>query len=76
MLDLSGLQVIAITVYFLLSIAFYAFFAPFLGQDLYEDVATGVYSLLVRLLPRELKNHSSFPHPSLIILANLCLALE
>ncbi|CAA6655838.1 unnamed protein product [Spirodela intermedia] len=46
-LPAHSLQVIAITVYFLLSIAFYAFFAPFLGQDLYEDVATGVYSLLV-----------------------------
>ncbi|CAL9782673.1 unnamed protein product [Musa acuminata subsp. burmannicoides] len=39
-------QVIAITVFFLLSIAFYAFFAPFLGKDLYEYVAIGVYSFL------------------------------
>lgn len=40
-------QVVAITVFFLLSIAFYAFFAPFLGKDIYEYVAIGVYSLLV-----------------------------
>lgn len=39
-------QVVAITVFFLLSIAFYAFFAPFLGKDLYEDVAMAVYSCL------------------------------
>ncbi|XP_072989317.1 protein S-acyltransferase 21-like [Typha latifolia] len=39
-------QVVAITVFFLLSIAFYAFFAPFLGKDLYEYVAAGVYSFL------------------------------
>ncbi|WOL16836.1 hypothetical protein Cni_G25624 [Canna indica] len=39
-------QVVAITVFFLLSIAFYAFFAPFLGKDLYEYVAIGVYSFL------------------------------
>ncbi|KAK3427336.1 hypothetical protein EUGRSUZ_F03582 [Eucalyptus grandis] len=40
-------QVVAITVFFLLSVAFYAFFAPFLGkEDIYEYVALGVYSLL------------------------------
>ncbi|KAK4771093.1 hypothetical protein SAY87_031625 [Trapa incisa] len=39
-------QVVAITVFFLLSVAFYAFFAPFLGKDIYEYVAIGVYSLL------------------------------
>ncbi|KAL1344056.1 hypothetical protein AAHE18_08G020600 [Arachis hypogaea] len=39
-------QVVAITVFFLLSIAFYAFFAPFLGKDIYEYVAFGVYSAL------------------------------
>ncbi|XP_047163147.1 protein S-acyltransferase 21 [Vigna umbellata] len=39
-------QVVAITVFFLLSIAYYAFFAPFLGKDIYEYVAIGVYSLL------------------------------
>ncbi|PKI71704.1 hypothetical protein CRG98_007926 [Punica granatum] len=39
-------QVVAITVFFLLSVAFYAFFAPFLGRDIYEYVAIGVYSLL------------------------------
>lgn len=37
----------AITVFFLLSVAYYAFFAPFLGKDLYELVAVGVYSVLV-----------------------------
>ncbi|GAU30155.1 hypothetical protein TSUD_311060 [Trifolium subterraneum] len=40
-------QVVAITVFFLLCIAYYAFFAPFLGKDIFEYVAFGVYSLLV-----------------------------
>ncbi|KAL6843670.1 hypothetical protein ACP4OV_026241 [Aristida adscensionis] len=40
------LQVVAITVFFLLCIAFYAFLSPFLGKDLYEYIATGVYSFL------------------------------
>jgi len=40
-------QVVAITVFFLLSIAYYAFFAPFLGKDIYEYLAIGVYSVLV-----------------------------
>ncbi|KAL8135820.1 protein S-acyltransferase 21 [Apium graveolens] len=40
------LQVVAITVYFLLCVAFYAFFAPFLGKDIYEFIAIGVYSFL------------------------------
>ncbi|RVX15755.1 Protein S-acyltransferase 21 [Vitis vinifera] len=39
-------QVVAITVFFLLSVAFYAFFAPFLGKDIYEYVAISVYSFL------------------------------
>ncbi|XP_061372818.1 protein S-acyltransferase 21 isoform X2 [Gastrolobium bilobum] len=39
-------QVVAITVFFLLSIAYYAFFAPFIGGDIYEYVAFGVYSVL------------------------------
>ncbi|XP_043714301.1 protein S-acyltransferase 21-like [Telopea speciosissima] len=39
-------QVVAITVFFLLSVAYYAFFAPFLGRDIYEYVAIGVYSFL------------------------------
>ncbi|XP_031270182.1 protein S-acyltransferase 21 [Pistacia vera] len=40
-------QVVAITVFFLLSVAYYAFFAPFLGtEDIYEFVAIGVYSVL------------------------------
>ncbi|KAH6810087.1 DHHC-type zinc finger family protein [Perilla frutescens var. frutescens] len=32
--------------FFLLSIAFYAFFSPFLGKDIYEYIALGVYSFL------------------------------
>lgn len=43
------LQVVAITVFFMLSIAYYAFFAPFLGKDVYEYVAIGVYSAFVSL---------------------------
>ncbi|KAI4317049.1 hypothetical protein L6164_024960 [Bauhinia variegata] len=39
-------QVVAITVFFLLSVAYYAFFAPFLGEDIFEFVAFGVYSFL------------------------------
>ncbi|KAJ4702316.1 S-acyltransferase [Melia azedarach] len=39
-------QVVAITVFFLLSVAYYAFFAPFLGTEMYEFVAIGVYSVL------------------------------
>ncbi|XP_059461030.1 protein S-acyltransferase 21 isoform X2 [Corylus avellana] len=39
-------QVVAITVFFLLSVAYYAFFAPFLGKEIFEYVAAGVYSVL------------------------------
>ncbi|KAH0886748.1 hypothetical protein HID58_062844 [Brassica napus] len=39
-------QVVAITVFFLLTIAYYAFFAPFLGKILYQYIAFGVYSFL------------------------------
>ncbi|KAL6982593.1 protein S-acyltransferase, partial [Sarracenia purpurea var. burkii] len=39
--------VVAITIFFLLSVAFYAFFAPFLGKEIYECLAIGVYSFLV-----------------------------
>ncbi|XXG39217.1 hypothetical protein AAC387_Pa01g0235 [Persea americana] len=39
-------QVVAITVFFLLVIAFYSFFAPFLGKELYEYVAIAIYSTL------------------------------
>ncbi|XP_057502621.1 protein S-acyltransferase 21-like isoform X1 [Actinidia eriantha] len=45
-LPAHGFQVVAITIFFLLSVAFYAFFAPFLGKDIYEYVAIGVYSFL------------------------------
>lgn len=40
------LQVVAITVYSVLCIAFYAFFSPFLGKDLYQYIAVGIYSFL------------------------------
>ncbi|KAJ4903525.1 Protein S-acyltransferase 21 [Raphanus sativus] len=43
-------QVVAITVFFLLTIAYYAFFAPFLGKILYEYIAVGVYSFLAFLV--------------------------
>ncbi|KAK3010628.1 hypothetical protein RJ639_012331 [Escallonia herrerae] len=43
---LASFAVVAITVFFLLSVAFYAFFAPFLGKNIYEYVALGVYSFL------------------------------
>lgn len=42
-----SLQVVAITVFFLLSVAYYAFLAPFIGKDIYEYIALGVYSVLV-----------------------------
>ncbi|KAG2641870.1 probable protein S-acyltransferase 19 [Panicum virgatum] len=38
------LQIVAITVFFLLVVAFYAFFAPFLGTQVLEYVAIGVYT--------------------------------
>ncbi|KAJ6921076.1 hypothetical protein NC651_014603 [Populus alba x Populus x berolinensis] len=38
-------SIVAVTVFFLLSVAFYSFFAPFLGKDIYEYVAIGVYSV-------------------------------
>ncbi|XP_068654141.1 probable protein S-acyltransferase 19 isoform X2 [Aristolochia californica] len=38
------LQVVAITVFFLLVVAFYAFFAPFLGGRVLEYVSIGVYT--------------------------------
>lgn len=46
----NGGQVVAITVFFLLSVAYYAFFAPFLGKDIYEYVAIGVYSIVVSII--------------------------
>ncbi|GAB2215892.1 hypothetical protein Droror1_Dr00023653 [Drosera rotundifolia] len=40
-------QIVAITVFFLLSVAFYAFFAPFIAKKaVYEYIAFGVYSFL------------------------------
>lgn len=42
----------AITVYFLLTIAYYAFFAPFVAKDaFYEYLAIGGYTFLVRFDP-------------------------
>uniref|UniRef100_A0A0E0LXW0 S-acyltransferase n=1 Tax=Oryza punctata TaxID=4537 RepID=A0A0E0LXW0_ORYPU len=37
-------QIIAITVFFLLVVAFYAFFAPFLGKQVLEYVAFSIYT--------------------------------
>ncbi|KAF9686590.1 hypothetical protein SADUNF_Sadunf02G0005100 [Salix dunnii] len=45
-LPVHTFQLVAITVFFVLSVAFYAFFAPFLGKVIYEYVAIGVYSVL------------------------------
>ncbi|XP_057794721.1 protein S-acyltransferase 21 [Salvia miltiorrhiza] len=45
-LPAHSFQVVAITVFFLLSVAFYAFFAPFLGKEIYEYIAIGIYSSL------------------------------
>ncbi|KAL5987386.1 hypothetical protein ACLOJK_038552 [Asimina triloba] len=41
---IEGLQVIAITVFLVLVVAFYAFFAPFLGKNLYQYVAIAIYT--------------------------------
>eukprot|EP01018_Ginkgo_biloba_P029352 Gb_33255 [translate_table: standard] len=38
------LNVVAITVFFLLAVAFYAFFAPFLGSDVLQYAAVAVYT--------------------------------
>ncbi|KAF3789092.1 putative protein S-acyltransferase 19 [Nymphaea thermarum] len=43
-------QVVAITVFFLLVVAFYAFFAPFLGKNVFEYVAMGVYTPVALLV--------------------------
>ncbi|RLN04311.1 putative protein S-acyltransferase 19 [Panicum miliaceum] len=40
------LQVVAITVFLLLVVAFYAFFAPFLGKQVLEYVAIGTYTFV------------------------------
>ncbi|XP_062195016.1 probable protein S-acyltransferase 20 [Phragmites australis] len=41
------LQIVAITVFFLLVVAFYAFFAPFLGKQVLEYVTIGIYTPVV-----------------------------
>ena len=40
-------QVVAITVFLLLVVAFYAFFAPFLGKQVLEYAAIGTYTFMV-----------------------------
>ncbi|KAM7260049.1 hypothetical protein ACFE04_015790 [Oxalis oulophora] len=45
-LPFHTLQVVAITVFCFLSLAYYAFFAPFLWNAIYQYVAIGVYSFL------------------------------
>jgi len=40
-------QVVAITVFCLLSVAYYAFFAPFVGGRIWEYILLGVYSPVV-----------------------------
>jgi hypothetical protein len=42
-------QIVAITVFFLLVVAFYAFFSPFLGDKVLEYVAIGIYTPVVSL---------------------------
>ncbi|XP_042463632.1 probable protein S-acyltransferase 19 isoform X5 [Zingiber officinale] len=43
-LPAHAFQVVAITVFFLLVVAFYAFFAPFLGKPIFEYTAIAVYT--------------------------------
>ncbi|EPS72832.1 hypothetical protein M569_01926, partial [Genlisea aurea] len=43
-------QVIAITVFCVLVVAFFAFFAPFLGERVWEDIVIGAYSLVALLV--------------------------
>lgn len=43
-------QVVAITVYCLLVVAFYAFFAPFLGRDIWEYVLVAAYTPVAALV--------------------------
>ncbi|KAJ0975899.1 hypothetical protein J5N97_017864 [Dioscorea zingiberensis] len=43
-LPVNVFQVVAITVFFLLVIVFYAFFAPFLGKKIFECAAIAVYT--------------------------------
>ncbi|XP_042452740.1 probable protein S-acyltransferase 19 isoform X1 [Zingiber officinale] len=45
-LPAHNFQVIAITVFFLLVVAYYAFFAPFLGKDILEYAFVAVYTPL------------------------------
>lgn len=49
-MDSWFLQVVAITVFFLLATAFYVFLAPFLGNAAVEVAAIAVYSFVVCLL--------------------------
>jgi hypothetical protein len=42
------LQVVAVSVFLALAFAFYVFFAPFVGRKVFQDVAMGLYTPLVR----------------------------
>ncbi|KAJ6967665.1 hypothetical protein NC653_035785 [Populus alba x Populus x berolinensis] len=61
-------QVVAITVFCLLVIAFYAFLAPFLGGKIWEYVLIGTYTPvdlpIGNLMKLEVAMHSSFSSPS------------
>ncbi len=49
--DILCLQVVAITIFFLLVIAFYIFMAPFLWTRGLDAAAYAIYTPLVRNLP-------------------------
>ncbi len=44
------LQVVAVSVFLALAFAFYVFFAPFVGKKVFQDVAVGLYTPLVKIL--------------------------
>lgn len=56
-------QVVAITVFCLLVVAFYAFFAPFLGGRIWEYVLMGVYSPVVCALSADTHIHIFLHQP-------------
>ena len=43
-------QVVAVAVFLALGFAFYVFFAPFVGKQLYQYIVIGIYTPLVSLL--------------------------
>ena len=65
------MQVVAVTVFFLLSVAFYAFFAPFLGKEIYEYIAIGIYSFLVSVIEAQFSSLCSFESQLLISVQHL-----